>query len=39
MLTNQAASPLVVQVRRHRTCEVKRPLYDLGAKKEYRNEF
>ena len=28
-----------VQVRRHRACEVERPLYDPGAKKEYRNEF
>ncbi|HEX7093244.1 MAG TPA: hypothetical protein VF205_06180 [Nitrospiraceae bacterium] len=28
-----------VQVRRHRACEVERPLYDLGAKKKYRNEF
>jgi hypothetical protein len=23
-------------VRRHRACEVERPLYDPGAKKEYR---
>jgi len=27
------------QVRRHRACEVERPLYDPGAKKEYRNKF
>ena len=27
------------QVRRHRACEVERPLHDPGAKKEYRNEF
>ncbi|MBI3806086.1 MAG: hypothetical protein HY281_01000 [Nitrospirae bacterium] len=27
------------QVRRHRACEVERPVYDLGAKKEYRNTF
>ena len=27
------------QVRRHRAYEVERPLYDLGAKKDYRNEF
>ena len=27
------------QVRRHRACEVERPLYDPGAKKEDRNEF
>jgi hypothetical protein len=27
------------QVRRHRACEVERPLDDPGAKKEYRNEF
>ena len=26
------------QVRRHRACEVERPLYDPGAKKEYRGE-
>jgi hypothetical protein len=24
-----------VQVRRHRACEVERPFYDRGAKKEY----
>ena len=27
------------QVRRHRSCEVERPLHDPGAKKENRNEF
>jgi hypothetical protein len=27
------------QVRRHLACEVERPLYDPGAKKENRNEF
>ena len=31
--------PAARQVRRHRACEVERPLYDPGAKKEYRNEF
>jgi hypothetical protein len=31
--------PVGRQVRRHRACEVERPLYDPGAKKEYRNEF
>ena len=28
-----------VQVRRHRACEVERPLHDRGAKKEYRSGF
>jgi hypothetical protein len=27
------------QVRRHRACEIERPLYDPGAMKEYRNKF
>ena len=31
--------PVGRQVRRHRACEVERPLYDPGAKKEDRNEF
>jgi hypothetical protein len=45
MLTDRAASPPAwvrasrVQVRRHRACEVERPLQDRGAKKEYRIRF
>jgi hypothetical protein len=31
--------PACRQVRRLRACEVERPLYDPGAKKEYRNKF
>ena len=31
--------PTGQQVRRHRACEVERPLNALGAKKKYRNEF
>jgi hypothetical protein len=31
--------PARVQERRHLACEVERPLYYPGAKKEYRNEF
>jgi hypothetical protein len=34
-----SGEPARVQVRRHRACEVERPLYDPGAKKEYRNKF
>ena len=34
-----SGAPVCRQVRRHRACEVERPLYDPGAKKEYRNEF
>ena len=34
-----SGEPARRQVRRHRACEVERPLYDPGAKKEYRNEF
>jgi hypothetical protein len=34
-----SGEPARFQVRRHRACEVERPLYDPGAKKEYRNEF
>ena len=31
--------PVGRQVRRHRACEVERPLNAPGAKKKYRNEF
>jgi len=34
-----SGEPARRQVRRHRACEVERPLYDPGAKKEYRYEF
>ncbi|HSL03350.1 MAG TPA: hypothetical protein VK901_07415 [Nitrospiraceae bacterium] len=34
-----SGEPARRQVRRHRACEVKRPLYDPGAKKDYLNEF
>ena len=34
-----SGEPARRQMRRHRACEVERPLYDPGAKKEYRNEF
>jgi hypothetical protein len=32
-----SGEPARHQVRRHRACEVERPLYDPGAKKEYRS--
>ena len=34
-----SGEPARLQVRCYRACEVERPLYDPGAKKEYRNEF
>ena len=34
-----SGEPARRQARRHRACEVERPVYDPGAKKEYRNEF
>lgn len=34
-----SGKPCRRQARRHRACEVERPLYDPGAKKKYRNEF
>jgi len=34
-----SGEPARRQVRRHRACEVERPVYDLGAKKEYRKKF
>jgi len=34
-----SGEPARRQVRRHCACEVERPSYDPGAKKEYRNEF
>jgi hypothetical protein len=34
-----SGEPARSQMRRHRACEVERPWYDPGPKKEYRNEF
>lgn len=34
-----SGGPASPQVRRHRACQVERPLYDPGAKIEYRSEF
>jgi hypothetical protein len=34
-----SGEPARRQVRRHRACEVERPLYSPGAKNEYRYKF
>jgi len=34
-----SGEPARRQVRRHRACEVERPLYDPGAKKEHLKKF